>query len=311
MAAPSNVSWDDAGHLHTNALHWEGFPRLLWESLSLFFYTEPPQYDGVEYREEGVPRCRIRMTISQHPFHSEWQPIEVDVVGYRLVDTIEAAALEAIHLFCNQHPMEVAGYPIGLFPAIDSSDPEWNFRIAHYGHLLGDSAEEMIHSITRFMNVQHHYQMLLRCSMGQLTGVAQGHYRNADRQVTQIVELQALVTKKEEIITAREEAILHWEDQINKSDAIITQRNTIIEFLQEQIHDLILEVDDAHAHIDELQEQLIPPAVPVAPEGGEEDPEEIEGVSDLDSEHGDPEPNPEPDHSSSSSQSSVGNLDDF
>jgi hypothetical protein len=147
--------------------------------------------------------------------------------------------------------------------------------------------------------------------MGQLTSVAQGHYWNADRQVTQIVELQALVTEKEEIITAREEAILHREDQINKSDAIITQHNTIIEFLWEQIHDFILEVDDAHTHIDELQEQLIPPAVPVAPEGGEEDPEEIEGVSDLDSKHGDPEPNPQPDHSSSSSQSSVGNLDDF
>jgi hypothetical protein len=39
------------------------------------------------------------------------------VVGYHLVDTIETAALEAIHIFCNQHPMEVAGYPIGLFPA--------------------------------------------------------------------------------------------------------------------------------------------------------------------------------------------------
>jgi hypothetical protein len=210
------------------------------------------------------------------------------VVGYCLVETIEAAALEAIHIFCNQHPMEVARYPMGLFPTIDSSDPEWNFRIAHYGHLLGDSAEETIRGIIRFMNVQHHYQILLRRSMGQLTGIAQGHCRNADRQVTQIVELQALVTEEEEIITAREEAILHREDQINESDAIITQRNTIIEFLQEQIHDLILEVDDAHAHIDELQEQLIPPAVPVAPEGGEEDPEEIEGVSDLDSEHGDP-----------------------
>jgi hypothetical protein len=147
--------------------------------------------------------------------------------------------------------------------------------------------------------------------MGQLIGIAQGHYCNADRQVTQIVELQALVTEKEEIIAAREEAILHWEDQINESDAIITQRNTIIEFLQEQIHDLILEVDDTHAHIDELKQQLVPPAVPVAPEGGDEDPEEIEGVSDLDSEHGDLESNPQPDHSSSSSQSSVGNLDDF
>jgi hypothetical protein len=70
------------------------------------------------------------MTIPQRPFRSQWQPIEADVVGYRLVDTIETAALEAIHLFYNQHPMEVAGYPIGLFPAIDSGDPEWNFRKA-------------------------------------------------------------------------------------------------------------------------------------------------------------------------------------
>jgi hypothetical protein len=192
------------------------------------------------------------MTIPQHPFRSQWQPIEVDVVGYCLVDTIKTAALEAIHIFCNQHPMEVAGHPIGLFPTIDSGDPEWNFRIAHYGHLLGDSAEETIRGIIRFMNVQHHYQILLRRSMGQLISVAQGHYRNADRQVTQIVELQALVTKKDEIIAARDETILHREDQINESDAIITQRNTIIEFLQEQIHDLILEADDAHAHIEEL-----------------------------------------------------------
>ncbi|PVH66342.1 hypothetical protein PAHAL_1G215300 [Panicum hallii] len=251
------------------------------------------------------------MTIPQHPFRSQWQPIEVDVVGYHLVDTIEAAAPEAIRIFYNQHPMEVAGYPIGLFPTIDSSDPEWNFRIAHYGHLLGDSAKETIRGIIRFMNVQHHYQILLRRSIGQLTGVAQGHYRNADRQVTQIVELQALVTEKEEIITAREEAILHREDQINESDAINSQHNTIIEFLQEQIHDLILEADDVHAHIEELQQQQVPPAAPIVPEGGEEDLEEIEGVSDLDSEHGDPEPNPQPDYSSSGSQSSVGNLDDF
>jgi uncharacterized coiled-coil protein SlyX len=251
------------------------------------------------------------MTIPQYPFRSQWQPIEVDVVGYRLVDTIETAALEAIHTFCDQHPMEVAGHPIGLFPAIDSSDPEWNFRIAHYGHMLGDLAEETLHGTIRFMNAQHHYQLLLRRGMSLLTGVAQGHYRNADRQVTQIEELQALVTEKEEIIIEQDETIVHQEDQINESDAIITQRNTIIEFLQEQVHDLILEVDDAHAHIDELQQQPAPPAVPEVPEGVEEEPEEIEGVSDLDSEHENPEPNPQPDHSSSGSQSSVGDLNDF
>jgi hypothetical protein len=161
------------------------------------------------------------------------------------------------------------------------------------------------------MNAQHHYQILLRHGISLLTGIAQGHYRNADRQVTQIEELQALVTEKEEIIAEQDKTIVHPEDQINESDAIITQRNTIIEFLQEQVNDLILEIDDTHAHINELQQQPAPPAVPEAPEGEEEELEEIEGVSDLDSEHGNLEPNPQPDHSSSGSQSSVGGLDDF
>jgi hypothetical protein len=45
------------------------------------------------------------------------------VVGHRLADTFEAAALEAINIFCDQHPNEVVGYSIGLFPAADSRDP--------------------------------------------------------------------------------------------------------------------------------------------------------------------------------------------
>jgi chromosome segregation ATPase len=121
-------------------------------------------------------------------------------------------------------------------------------------------------------------------------------------------QLRALVIEKDGIIATQNETIHHREDQINESDATITQRNTIIEFLQEQIHDLILEVDDANAHINELQQQPVPPAVPV-PEEEEEDPEEIEGVSEIDSEHGDPVISPH--HSSSGSQSSVGNFDDF
>jgi hypothetical protein len=49
------------------------------------------------------------MTIPQHPFRSQWQPIEVDMVGYRLVDTIETAALEAIHLSATSIPWKLQG----------------------------------------------------------------------------------------------------------------------------------------------------------------------------------------------------------
>jgi TolA-binding protein len=117
-----------------------------------------------------------------------------------------------------------------------------------------------------------------------------------------------VVIEKDGIIATQNETIHHREDQINESDHIITQRGTVIEFLQAQIHDLILEVDDANAHINELQQQPVPPAA-LAPEEEEEDPEEIEGVSGIDSEHEDPVISPH--HSSSGSQSSVGNFDDF
>jgi hypothetical protein len=140
------------------------------------------------------------MTIPQHPFRSLWQPIEINVVGFRLVDTIEAAALEAINNFCDQHPEEVAAYPIGLFPTVDSREPEWVFRVSDYGHLLGDLAEETLAATIIFMNTQHHYQILQHRSMNQLTSIAQSHHRNIDQQVTQIEELQAMITAKAEVI---------------------------------------------------------------------------------------------------------------
>ena len=56
----------------------------------------------------------------------------------------------------------------------------------------------------------------------------------------------------------------------------------------------------------------MPPDIPDQPEGnGEEDPKEIEGVSDLDSEHEGLEPEAQNSDPSLGSEFSVGNLDDF
>ena len=88
--------------------------------------------------------------------------------------------------------------------------------------------------------------------------------------------------------------------------AEIVQRDTVIGFLQGQVIELQADWADALAHIGALQEQLDALAEPAAVD---EDPEEVEGVSDLDSEHALAEPNPQPDDFGSAS--SVGNLDDF
>jgi hypothetical protein len=98
----------------------------------------------MEYHEEGIYRARVKMIIPQHAHRSQWQPIEIDVMGYRIVDTIEGVALEAIYVFCNQLPGEVAGQPIGLFATTDPSESEWNLRVILESHRLEGSPEEAL-----------------------------------------------------------------------------------------------------------------------------------------------------------------------
>ena len=112
----------------------------------------------------------------------------------------------------------------------------------------------------------------------------------------------------QDAVAGRDQAIAQFEHQALEHGAKIVQRDTVIGYLQGQVNELQADWADALAQVGMLQEQLDAPAEPAA---AEEDPEEIDGVSDLDSEHALAEPNPQPDDSSSGSASSVGNLDDF
>src|SRR6185369_12542056 len=295
-----SIFWDDDGYAHTYCLYWEGFPRILWDTLHIFHYPEPPRYKGRQFFEDGVQKCSATMTIPQHPT-LEWPPIEIEVVGYCLVDAFETAALKAITTFCEHHPNEVAAYPIGLFPAVNAGSAEWLFRTTHIGHLVGDVADETIQTVVRYMNAQYRYQVLQQRHMDQVIDLAQTFQRGLSLRDTQIQGLN-------EAVAGRDHAIAQFELQVMEHGAEIVQRNTVIGFLQGQVHELQADLDDAMAHIGMLQEH---PVVPAEPAAAEEDPKEVEGVSDLDSEHALAEPNPQPDDSSSGSASSVGNLDDF
>ena len=153
------------------------------------------------------------------------------------------------------------------------------------------------------MNDQSRYQILQQRHMEQVIDLAQTFQRGLRLRDTQIQGLQ-------DAVAGRDHAIAQLEHQAMEHGAEIVQHNIVIGFLQGQVHELQADLDDAMAHIGMLHEQPIPPVVPAEPAVAE-DPEEIEGVSDIDSEHALAEPNPQPDDSSSSSASSVGNLDDF
>jgi len=173
MADMQQIYWDEDGFAHSDCLYWEGFPWILWETLRTFHYTEPPRYKGKEFEEDGVALCSATMVIPHHPT-LDWPAIEIEVVGHRLVDAFDAAALKAITTFCEQHPQEVAAYPIGLFPTVFEHDAEGKFRTTHFAHLLGDDVvEETFRSVMRYLNAHYHQQERLRQHMTQVEVLAQ------------------------------------------------------------------------------------------------------------------------------------------
>jgi hypothetical protein len=188
MANVQRIYWDAEGYAHTDCLYWEGFPRILWDTLRIYHYPDPPQYRGREFTEVGVPRCRATITIPPHPT-LEWQSIEIEVVGYRLMDAFEAAALKAITTFCEQHPNTVAAYPNGLFPAVFAHDAEWTFRTTYLGRLVGDIAEETLRAVIRYMNAQYHLQSLKQRCMDDMVNLAQDFHRNLTLKDDQIHSL--------------------------------------------------------------------------------------------------------------------------
>jgi uncharacterized protein (DUF3084 family) len=48
--------------------------------------------------------------------------------------------------------------------------------------------------------------------MSQMTSIAQGCHKNINQQITQIEELQATITAKDEVIAQWDETIMHRED---------------------------------------------------------------------------------------------------
>jgi hypothetical protein len=87
----------------------------------------------------------------------------------------------------------------------------------------------------------------------------------------------------------------------------------MIEFLEEQIHDLNIELEDTNRHIDmhHAQQAALHAPLDVMDVDSDEEPDEIEGVSDLEYKVVAPQPGRMGAHSSAHSESSVNNLDDY
>jgi hypothetical protein len=83
----------------------------------------------VSFWDQGVPYARTTATVLPHPEHPEWADLRIVFFAHRGVESVESAAMQILHTFCEQNPDEVMLTALGLFPAMDPLDPAWRERI--------------------------------------------------------------------------------------------------------------------------------------------------------------------------------------
>jgi hypothetical protein len=122
MAQPPIYEIDTDGTICTDALHWEGFPRILWETLSEVGYTTSLLYEVVSVWDQGVPYARTTAIVLPHPEHPEWADLSMMFLAHRGVESVESVAMRILHTFCKEHPDEVILTTLGLFLAMEPLD---------------------------------------------------------------------------------------------------------------------------------------------------------------------------------------------
>jgi hypothetical protein len=96
MADPVVMIVDEDGRMHSECLHWEVFPSILWDVTSTAGYPIPPRYIGREFMEMGVTRCQVHMTLLPPPAHLECPILKIEAMGRHLAETWEIAAMRAL-----------------------------------------------------------------------------------------------------------------------------------------------------------------------------------------------------------------------
>jgi hypothetical protein len=172
MEQPLVYEIDADGIIRTDALYWEGFPRILWETLSEVDYTTLPLYEMVSFRDQGVPYARTTATVPPHPKHPEWADLSMMFFTHHGVESVESAAKRILHTFREQHPDEVMLTALGLFPAVDPLDPAWCEHMSLTDVLLTtDPPEVIVRQLLKLLEAVYNMRVFRLSTQGILSVV--------------------------------------------------------------------------------------------------------------------------------------------
>jgi uncharacterized coiled-coil protein SlyX len=244
---------------HLNCLEEGGFPALLWDTLKDFGYTAYPEYSARELMNTGqLLRWKVKAKIPVCPIRPTWEEWQVKAQGLNLADTVQKAALEALTTFCEKHADLVDSTTTKVIPLPKQHSGHGIEREAFLSAQSTHHSPELVTSVRFSKAMFDTYQVMVGESMFYRHQVYRQQVNGAEAITQQLNEARAMIA--------------HLKKRRCKD-------KTTIQELSEVIHEQNFLLQHNDQYMLDLENQLEAVAAPPPNPEEEEDPEEIQGKS--------------------------------
>jgi hypothetical protein len=252
-----------------NYLEEGGFPALLWDTLKDFGYTTYLEYSTREIMTTGqLLHFEVRVKISVCPTNPAWEEWECKAQGRNLTDTVQQAAFEALTTFCGKHPDEIADSAAKVIPIPERHTVHGVEREAILPAQSNSHYDLDLVTSVRFSEAMYD---TYRRMVGESVFCRHQIYRYRVKETE--CTAQALKEARAMIATLKRERCKD-KAKIQELSEIIHEQN----FLLQHNDQYMLELEN------QLEAIAVPPPEPVIPRpAGEEDAEDIQGESGIES----------------------------
>jgi hypothetical protein len=252
-----------------NYLEEGGFPALLWDTLKDFGYTTYPEYSTREVMTTGqLLRCEVKVKISVCPTNPAWEEWECKAQGRNLSDMVQKAALEALTTFCGKHPAEIANSAAKVILV-----PERHTVPGGERKTILPAQSNSHYSPDLFTSVR--FSEATYDTYRRMVGESVFYRHQIYRYIVKEMECTAQALKEAQAMIAT------LKKERRKDKAKIQELSKIIHeqnFLLQHNDEYMLELEN------QLEAVAVPPPEPVIPgPAGEEDAEDIQGESGIES----------------------------
>jgi hypothetical protein len=251
-----------------NYLEEGGFSALLWDTLKDFGYTTYPEYLTREVMTTGqLLRCEVKVKISVCPTNPAWEEWECKTQWRKLSDTVQKAALEALTTFCGKHPDEIAGSAAKVIPVPERRMVPGGEREAILPAQSNSHYSPDLVTLVRFSEAMYDtYRRMVGESVFYRHQIYRYRVKKTECTAQALKEARAMIT------TLRKERRKD-KAKIQELSEIIHEQN----FLLQHNDQYMLELEN------QLEAIAVPPPELFIPGPAEEDAEDIQGESGIES----------------------------